>query len=177
MIYPKKNIMAIVFLVYKILFIIIMYNVQNIKTFFVALFILTFIFIMEIIYTILKKYNMTFTIGTIFLFFLILPILTLGNELGPTFGNDIKYNNILWKQSINNNIKYYMAKDIIKIITENKFEKEDILKMLGEPDFESANNFIYFLKNNNLVIGMDAYFLLLEFVDDKCVKANIIRED
>jgi hypothetical protein len=142
-----------------------------------AIILLAVIFIVEIIAIIEIRYNKIFILITILVFIGIFPIMNIGNKFGPTFGNKIKYNKFLWDYSLNNTIKYYMADDIIKIITENKYSKDSIVKMLGEPDFGyDSNEYTYFLKNNNL-IGFDMYILLINFIDNKCNTAYIIEMD
>ena len=165
--------LVIIIGVFKVVFFLIIFNRQDVSSFFIALLVLVVILIAEIIAIINKKYKRTFIVVTIVLFLGILPIMNLGNKYGPTFGNKIKFNNFLWKYSFNDNIRYYMADDIIKIIIENGYSKNDIIKMLGKPDFGDCT---FFLKSNSL-LGFDMYLLSIYFVDDKYSSAEIIRID
>jgi len=96
----------------------------------------------------------------------------LGNRLGLTFGNQIKYNENIWKYCNNDNLRYYMAEDIIKIIENNNLTKNEIIRLLGRPNLGNSS---YFLKSENLFWGIDIYVLTIDFVDDIAIGAKIIR--
>ena len=168
-----KNNFVLIINIIKIVILIILYVYSNILLFFIVPLILIFILIFEIIIMIkFKKYKIVFIIFTIILFIGILPIMELGNYYGITFGNQIKYNENIWKNTNNDNLKYYMAEDIINIITKNNYLKNDIIKMLGKPDL--GNN-LYYLKRNSLFSAFDVYFLLIEYDNEKIKSAEIIN--
>jgi hypothetical protein len=151
----------------------------GIGIFFISIISLLLIMSFEIIFIIGYKYKKINIVLTILLFITIIPIMIMGKDLGPTFGNRIKYNNILWNQSINQTIKYYMADDIIKIITENNYSNNDVLLMLGKPTLGDIheNSLTYGLKSNNLLFGLDIYILDIKFINGKVSEANILRMD
>jgi hypothetical protein len=172
----KKYFSIIIGIIKAIIFIVVFYRF-HILFLFMAIILLTIIFIIEIIGAIKIKYSKILILITILSIIGIFPIMNIGNEFGPTFGNKIRYNKFLWDYSFNNVIKYYMADDIIKIIVENKYSKDSIIKMLGEPDFGyGSNEYTYILKYNSL-IGFDMYILSIDFIDNKCNNAYILEMD
>ena len=168
-----KNNFVLIINIIKIVILIILYVYSNILLFFIVPLILIFILVFEIIIMIkFKKYKIVFIIFTIILFIGILPIMELGNYYGLTFGNKIKYNENIWKNTSNDNLKYYMAEDIINIITENNYSRNDVINMLGKPDL--GNN-LYYLKRNSLFSAFNVYFLLIEYNNEKTNGAKIIN--
>jgi hypothetical protein len=151
----------------------------GIEIFFISIVCLLLIITLEIIFVCQYKYKKLYLVLTILLFFSIIPVMDIGKNLGPTFGKKIEYNNFLWSQSINETIKYYMADDIVKIITENNYSNNEVLLMLGKPTLGDINEnyFTYILKNNNLLFGLDIYILDIQFIDGKVSEANIFRMD
>jgi len=156
----------------KIVFIIFTFVYQGELVFCASLTILIIIIVIEMGAVILIKYKKRYLISTIVLCFCILPIMSVGLRFGPTFGNEIRFNNILWKQSINQSIRYFMANDIIRRIDENNYSKSDILEILGEPDLGGHG---YSLRGGSLFGAFDLYILLLEFDDDRVVGAKIMN--
>jgi hypothetical protein len=178
--YSSRKPWVISFEILKVILLILNFIHQNIILFVLTSIIFLILFFIELDKVLIKGKNLIFLYITILLMIAIIPAMEMGNRLGPTFGKKIKYSGLLWKQSINNTIKYYMAEDIIKIIVENEYSKDDVIKMLGKPHFggnEKSDEYVYFLKNNNLFIGLDMYTLSINFTNNICDKAYIIRED
>jgi len=160
---PQQKTIARIITTMKILFVIFTFMYQGGLLFFPSLIIILAIFILEVIAIALRKHKKRSLLITVLLFLVIIPIMSAGLELGPTLGTDIRFNNFLWKQSTNNAIRYFMANSIIKMLKENNYSEDEIVELLGKPDFGRGG---YFLRNSNLFFGLGVYILLIEYDED-----------
>jgi len=86
---------------------------------------------------------------------------------------ETKYNEYLWKNPVNNYTRSNMADDVIKIITENKYSENDVIKMLGKPDFTGDYGYLYRLFGNKITMSV----LRIEFINGFCSKAFVLQGD
>ena len=105
---------------------------------------------------------------------------------------ETKFNETLWKHPVNDYTRSNMVDDVIKIITENNYSENDVIKMLGKPDFTDdlfhksttaagdtvyrprvEYGYIYVLFGNQLVSSA----LRIEFINELCSKAFVLQGD
>jgi hypothetical protein len=89
-------------------------------------------------------------------FFLFAVVILPGTNILP-FSRYIWHSGTLYR--------YSMSKSLVKKVNNSKLNRTQIIDLLGQPDDSSAFKISYFLKSNNLILGLDCYFLRIQFTD------------
>jgi hypothetical protein len=88
--------------------------------------------------------------------------------------NILPFSSYLWQSGTL--YRYSMSKSLVNKVNNSKINRSQIIELLGQPDDSSSSYLHYFLKSNNLIIGLDSYWLSIWFNGSKVV-ASVGRED
>ena len=105
-------------------------------------------------------------------------VLCLVCMVSPTLGQQIPFNQKVWKYHPVHRIRYYMSDSVMEWINTEHPTYEMVLDRLGieEEPFEPRNrsHLSYLLKIGAFSFGMDWYILEIDFDDDGTAKDSFI---
>ena len=113
----------------------------------------------------------------IFVTLLVLSALLTAN-VSPTLGQQVPFNQLIWKNPPVRKIRFYMSESLVKKLRQERPNITEVQSMLGKSDFGNENTELTYVLKNNGFLGINVDVLFIQFDEEgEFVNAGVCNWD